>query len=240
MPTTELVLPAGRALYPAFTRLATKPLELKEAYLSSLAALALICWSVGVGLAVVSRDFTLVVLGERWADLAPIVPWASLAASLFALSNTVLTVHQAAGRARTFALQTWLRVALFAPLVFVVAQSGNLEWVVEARFAVTVIWVPLLLVSLRAVIDIGIIDILRANWRPAIAAVVMAAAVLASTAALSALPSYARLCVNVALGAALFICVQIALWLIAGKPSGIERSAIDWLRRRQAQFDLFR
>jgi len=237
MPTTELVLPAGRALYPAFTRLASRPLELKGAYLSSLAALAVICWSAGVGLAVVSRDFTLVVLGKRWADLAPIVPWASLAAALFALSNTVLTVHQAAGRARTFALQTWLRVLLFAPLAFLAAQSGNLERVVEARFIVTVIWVPLLFISLRAVFEISVLDILRTNWRPAMASAVMAAAVLAATTALSAFPSYARLCINVTLGAALFVSSQIALWVLAGKPFGIERSMIDWLSGKRAKVD---
>ncbi len=239
-PTTELVMPTARALYPTFTRLADKPDEFKKAYLASFATLAMISWSAGVGLAVVGRDFVLVILGERWIDVAPIVPWAALAAALFALGNTALTVQQAAGRARTFAWQTWLRVALFAPLVFIVARFGNLEQVVETRFFVTVIWVPLLFQSLRAVMPITIADLLRATWRPALAAGIMAVAISASTLLLAALPSYLRLGFNVALGVPLFIGAQFALWLATGKPDGVERSLLTWSRSRARQFGLLR
>jgi O-antigen/teichoic acid export membrane protein len=230
MPTEEMVGPATRALYPTFSRIAQDRAELREAYLSALSAIALICWSTAVGLALVARDFTAVVLGDQWLDLAPIIPWGALSAALLAASNSTLTAYQAMGYGKVFALQLWLRIALLTPLVFLASQSGSLEQVAEARFATALISTILLVVSLRRLMAVSATDVLLANWRPAVAATLMAAVISALGEVTSPLASSTRLALDVVVGVVVFAATDIGLWLIAGRPAGAERTTLAWLR----------
>jgi O-antigen/teichoic acid export membrane protein len=231
LPTIELALPAARALYPTYSRLSGDLTELKKAFLMTLGAVAAICWSAGPGVALVSHDFVAVLLGSQWLSVIPIVPWLALSGALFALSNTVLTVHQATGRARTFALQAWMRVVIMAPLVIYAAQSGDLERLAQAQFLASAVFTPIIFASLRSIIGLTMMDVIRANIRPAISAGMMWIVVPPAIEALSFLPPVARLFVSVAIGGAVFVATMLVLWYIAGRPMGVESSTLATLSK---------
>jgi O-antigen/teichoic acid export membrane protein len=224
-------LPAARALYPTYSRLSGDLTELKKAFLMTLGAVAAICWSAGPGVALVSHDFVAVLLGSQWLSVIPIVPWLALSGALFALSNTVLTVHQATGRARTFALQAWMRVVIMAPLVIYAAQSGDLERLAQAQFLASAVFTPIIFASLRSIIGLTMMDVIRANIRPAISAGMMWIVVPPAIEALSFLPPVARLFVSVAIGGAVFVATMLVLWYIAGRPMGVESSTLATLSK---------
>lgn len=237
MPTLELALPASKALFPTYSRLGGDMVELKKAYLMTLSAVAAICWSAGAGVALVSHDFVAVLLGAQWMPVVAVVPWLALSGAVYALSNTVLTVHQAIGRARRSAIQGWIRVAVMVPLVVLAAQTGDLERVAQAQFAASVIFAPLLFASLRPVLRLSFLDVARANLRPAVATIAMAAAVLALIALLAGMHPLPRLLLSVATGAIVFVVVLLGVWRIMGRPPGIEHvvsGALGKLRPKQA------
>ncbi len=226
MPTAELVIPTSRALFPVFTRLASDAQALKRAYLDSLAVLSIICWSSGVGLALVSADFAAVVLGPQWTNVTPILPWIALAAAIFALSNSVLTVHQATGRARAFALQSWLRVLMLIPFVLLAALTGDLETLAAARFIATLLFVPILFASLRAVFPFSARELIAINVRPMLAAGAMTAAIFAVSHVLGDLHHAVRLLLLVPIGGCTFALALVGLWHVAGRPDTAEKSII--------------
>lgn len=226
MPTAELVIPTSRALFPIFSRLAGEPQALKKAYLDSLGVLSIICWSSGVGLALVSADFAAVVLGPQWTNVTPILPWIALAAAIFAMSNSVLTVHQATGRARAFALQSWLRVLLMVPFVLMAAGTGDLETLAIARFVATVLFVPVLFASLRAVFPLSVHELLAINVRPMLAAGFMTAVTLVASHVLGDMHHALRLLLLVPIGGCTFAAALVAFWHLAGRPDTTEKSII--------------
>ena len=238
MPTVELAMPASRALYPTYSRLSGELGELKKAYLMTLGIVAVICWSTGVGVALVSQDFVLVLLGSQWTGVIPIIPWLALSGALFALSGTVLTVHQATGQARLFAIQSWTRVLIMTPLVFIASRTGDLERLAQAQFLATLIFVPVIFASLRSVIKLTVMDVVHTNARPAIAAAVMCAVLLPAIDALGMLHPMLRLLLSAGLGALSFAAVLIGLWTLWGKPEGIEQTLVGailklWRRIRE-------
>lgn len=235
MPTVELAMPASRALFPTYSRLSGAVSELKKAYLMTLGVVAAICWSTGVGVALVSHDFVVVLLGGQWLSVVPIIPWLSLSGALFALSGTVLTVHQATGRARLFAIQSWTRVLIMAPLVFIASRSGDLERLAQAQFLATLIFVPVIFASLRSVIKLTLMDVVRANVRPAIAAAVMCAVLLPVIDALANLHPIPRLLLSAGLGAVSFGAALIGLWSLWGRPAGVEQAMVDAIIKRWRQ-----
>lgn len=232
LPTAELAMPAARALFPAYSRLSGNPTELKKAYLMTLGAVAAICWSSGVGVALVSRDFVIVLLGPQWIDVVPILPWLALAGALFALSSTVLTVHQASGGARRFAIQAWLRVAVTAPLVIVAARTGSLEYLAQAQFASSLIFTPILFASLRPVLGLTLMDVVHANIRPALAALVMSLVVLPLNDVVEVLHPILRLVLLTLSGASAFVLTLGALWHWSGRPAGIEQATFGLFVKR--------
>ena len=232
MPTVELAMPASRALYPTYSRLSGSAEELKKAYLMTLGVVAAICWSSGVGVALVSHDFVVVLLGNQWLSVVPIIPWMALSGALFALSGTVLTVHQASGKARLFAIQSWTRVLIMTPLVFMASRTGDLERLAQAQFLATLIFVPIIFASLRSVINLTTMDVLRANVRPAFAAAAMCAVLIPMADVLAPLPAILRLLASAGLGAATFAAGLIGLWSISGRPAGIEQSIVEAIYKR--------
>ena len=72
-------------------------------------------------------------------------------------------------------------------------------------------------------------DFAAVLWRPALAAVVMAGVVegLHDSGIASPILSLIR---DSALGAVVFTALQLALWMMAGRPAGPERALIDRLR----------
>lgn len=62
-----------RVSLPAFSRLQDDDDELKKAYLNSTALTAMVTAPVFIGLAVLSRDVTLLILGEKWIESVPIM-----------------------------------------------------------------------------------------------------------------------------------------------------------------------
>jgi hypothetical protein len=59
----------------------------------------------------------------------------------------------------------------------------------------------------------------------------MAAAVLALQGAVPDVPLL-RLVLSIATGAATFAAALLALWALAGRPAGVERDALGWMRQK--------
>ena len=232
LPISEVLIPMGRAQYPVFVRQAHEPDKLRISYLETLSLTAVLAWATGCGLSMVAHDFTAVVLGAKWLALAPLMPWLCLSAALFALANTALTLHQATGGAAEFARQSWVRTIIMAILIFIAARGGNLGYVVEARFASALIFTPLVFVTIRRVVGVTLMDVLRENLRPAIAALGMSLAIAGLQYLTPGLPPILRLFLCVFAGVIIFAVLLLALWRASGKPQGFEAQLVAIIAAR--------
>jgi O-antigen/teichoic acid export membrane protein len=231
LPVTEVLDPVARALFPNYARLAGNLRELSHAYLQVLSGVTTIAVATSVGIALVAPYLVVVMLGQKWADVAPLVVWFAIAAGINGICNTVFPVLNAAGESRLSAIQTWMRVALYVPCMIWAAGAGSLIYFAMAKLAVAILLIPTFFIRLRQILPVTWLEIARAVWRPPVAAAVMAFAVEAfDKSVLTTEVPFLRLVACAVVGTAVFVATQLALWAMTGAPAGIERTLVRTAR----------
>jgi lipopolysaccharide exporter len=222
MPSTELLAPLNRVLFPAFVKAKHDLEELKRVFLLAQGIQTVVVMPMAVGLVMLAPEVVSLLLGQRWLFVAPFVQVLGLAsiAQSIAVSASYLLMTRG-----EFALQTLLtmaQVAIFFFAAIVLLPHGD---------AMVMAWLSLLVVCLglvstvwlllRHMENIRLANILGTVLRPLIAAGVMAAAMAGVNASLAsglllALP------IKIAAGAVTYLVTLAALWAVAGRPAGSE------------------
>lgn len=238
MPSTEVLAPLNRVLFPAFVAAKNDLAELKRLYLLAQGVQSLLGISAGVGLALVAHEAVLALLGEKWLFVVPFVQVLALANVVEAITTSGRYVLLTMGKIRSAALVNWLQVALFAAGALLILPDGDAFQLASIR-VVTVLaeFLVSLWLLMQTLSNVGVPDIIRTVLRPLLATGVMALAVSSIGQAIQLAP-VAELIVKIATGMASFPAAILLLWWVAGKPSGAESYLLDKglsiLRRRAA------
>ncbi len=227
MPTNELVIPTGRALFPAYAQLAQDPGALRTAFQAVLGFFFAVVIPVCAGVTLVSPYLVRVVLGEQWVDAAPLVSMLTFAGGFGAISHVIGTFHAAHGRERFTAALTWINVLLLAPALVLGAKYGGVPGIAGGRVAVSCAVLALATYSVARTSAVTGKDIFQCFWRPALASVAMAA-ILAS-ARLAFVSPFASLVANSVAGVCCFAAAYYGLWWVSGRPPGVESMGLDAL-----------
>lgn len=229
-PLVELSQPLSRVLMPAYVKIQDDAAELARVFNRVFSGLALLAFAIGAGAALVAEDAVLVILGPQWAESAPLMQILAPSCGAFALIFPLYTFLISMGRPKLAAYITIAQVILLAAVLTPLAMHYDLREVAIGRLAV----VNLLLVGSLAIFarvaHLSAGTILASLWRPALAALVMSAAVASVEVATSDWLPVLRLIASIATGASAFIATVLAAWALAGRPETIERDllAIAW------------
>lgn len=228
MPTTELLMPLSRVLFPALVQVRDNPAKLHRAYILALAVQALVAIPAAVGLAVVAHDVVLLLLGERWMGAVPFVqvlaPVYGLDAISFAAAYLLLTL----GRVRILALCMWFQIAVFGLGAVTLFGSAPPLALAQWRLAVALLYtLGFLVLVFREVPSLHPREVYGAIWRPLAAAALMAA--LLPLLALEGWPLLTVVVTRCLAGAFLYTTALLALWALAGRPPGAETYLLDKL-----------
>lgn len=230
MPSTELLAPLNRALFPAFVKARERAGELKRLFLLAQGVQSLVAIPAGVGLALVAHEAVLVLLGARWMLAVPFVQILALTNVAAAIMTSGSYVMITMGEVRNVALLTWANVAIFAVGAFVLLPGGDalsLAWLRMASVLVGLLLALLLL--MRALPDLRFTDIAGTAYRPLAAAAIMSAAVL-SLPNLAGQPAVSALLLKIGAGLVSYAAIIMLLWWLAGRPDSAERYLLDKAR----------
>jgi O-antigen/teichoic acid export membrane protein len=236
MPTFEVVLPLGRALFPGYAKLAHDQKQADRAYLRVLAIVGLLCIPIGFGFSAVADNMVLVVFGAKWTAAAPLIEWLAIGAIAAGLVTTPETFLSATGRARAVAVMTWVQVGFLVPAVLAAAYFGGVQEIAIARTIVTVAAFAAMLVVVSLGGTVTVRQQVALLWRPLIASLAMFVAVYLARPYAPAFPPLA-LASDIVLGILVYaVCVSIA-WFLSGRPAGPESMLHAmvmerWRRRR--------
>lgn len=229
LPSNEIVMPVRRAMFPSLARLAGQPDEYTRAVLSSFSGVAAICLFVSITLALVAPELVAVMLGSKWPEAAPLMRWLALFGGFSALMLVLEVPLWVAGRTQLSAVQSWLELAVLVPAALWAVHEHGAEGVAATRAAVALVMLPLMMVLIAHARLISLRALALALWRPAAAAIGMAGVVLA-------LPLHAvdfvllRLVLACAVCSVSYPALLLALWWLAGRPEGVERTLLFHLR----------
>jgi lipopolysaccharide exporter len=232
LPTTELVFPIARAVFPGYAQMAGDIGVLRRGYLTVLAVIAIFSIPAGTGIVVLADPIVRTLLGERWAGTIVLIQWLGVYGIIRACMSNSGSVLLALGQQRLLAYLTLLVVALQIPLlVWLVATNG----VLGATWALLIIsgsMVPVNLVFLHKMIGVRMSAILGVIWRPLVASLIMAASLQLIRAVWHGPSVAVELFSLVALGVVVYIGSTLLLWWLSRCPAGAERILVEVFDRK--------
>jgi O-antigen/teichoic acid export membrane protein len=230
LPTTELIFPISRAVFPGLASLAADREALRSTVIDILGLIVCLGLPVCLGIALTSDLLVPILLGQAWLGAIQYVTILAVAAALtlgFANAGGLLV---AIGRPDlTLKLNIAQLTVMLVAIAILLPTYGaiGVAWAVVAATAARLIINHLVLAR---VIALATGAVAAAIWRPVLAAGAMALAVIALPEGnvASLLSALVELATRVATGAATYIAVLALLWLASGRPNGSEGQILAW------------
>lgn len=230
MPTTEIIMPMRRALFPALSAVADDQQAYQRAVLESLAASATVCVGLGVGLAGLAEWAIPVLLGPQWTGAIPLLRWLALFGLLAALTSVLEVPLWVAGRTNHSALLCWAELAIAVPLLLWVVPRHGAEGAAMARVAVSVCMFPAAAWLVQRACGLSMRKVLSALVRPALSGLVMWLA-MSQLHGPSTWPNLVNLTVTGLVATIAYCAVLWVTWVAAGRPAGIEAKVLGAMAR---------
>jgi lipopolysaccharide exporter len=233
LPSTELLAPLGRVMFPAFVRVIDNSPELLRIVLLSLSVQALIGIPAGVGLVLVAPEVVPLVLGDQWLGAVYFIQILGVVNVAAALGHSSYYLLLSKGKIRLLALYNIFFLGLMAALLVLAFPELDAPGIARVRLCIVVVMFVLLQVMAGVVLrGFGIRAILSETWRPICASLVMLPVVNSIGEWCQGAPILVMLVCKVVTGAAAYCAAIFLLWWMAGTPESGETYLLEKLGAR--------
>ncbi len=227
MPTVELFTVLDRALFPAYARLIDQPGALAAAFIKILSAATIICLPVSIGFALLADDAVRLIYGAQWAPMVSIVILLSVASGAVALISTVTLALQAVGKTRLSFVIICLQLVLMTVALYSFSSqfesTTDIAWI---RLLTTLAILPVSLLCGQVALSLRLMEMLGVFWRPILAVGAMTAVLIYVLPPDMDVAISLRLGIRCVAGALVYSGTLLLLWLVAGRPPGIEQEVV--------------
>jgi lipopolysaccharide exporter len=234
LPGTELLAPINRVLFPAFVRVKDNLQELIQLLLRAQGIQVLFTAPACVGLALTAHEFVPLVLGEQWRFVVPLIQILALSNIIQAIGSSGNYVLITIGKMRLLAIISWVQIIAFCIGYYAMGSRHDIALIAMIRLGAIgfSLWCTCLIL-VRNIEGLTLGSLARTAVRPAFGCLAMTGALMLIdlTVRLPLLPAFI---LKVALGAAVYIAVVLATWVVARKPEGPESYLRDMLAPRLA------
>jgi PST family polysaccharide transporter len=237
IPLLALFGPIILPLLAAFSLVRHDKARLSRSYQQASAAIMTFGLPLLVGESLLAEPAIRVVLGEAWLGAAPLLRWLSLSMipGLFALAANPLVM--AAGETKIFLKRNTLEFCVKLPFLIVGGITYGFAGVALARAASEIAGTLYCVHAVRRLTGLSLGAQLLGPWRSFVATLVMAPVVIACARCLvPAQGGWAGgwqgaldLAAVIAVGGATYAAAIGCLWLVSGRPQGVEAMAVDTL-----------
>ncbi len=231
LPTTELVAPINRAVFPGYAQMSHDLQILRDGYLKVLGVIALFALPAATGVAAIADLLVPVFLGEKWLDAIPLIQILAFYGGITALQTNAGPVYLALALPARLVWLQLIHLTILVPLAVWGTMSGGVVGAAWAFLAAHAIWTPLNLGVLLRTLKLKITEFVPIVARAAVGSIVMYFIVRWFTGSVSFGPSLAagatELATAVLVGVGTYgFCVYL-LWTAAGKPEGAEHYFLE-------------
>lgn len=229
MPSTELLAPLGRVLFPALVNVREDAGQLRYTFLLALAVQTTIALPAATGLALVADGAVTALLGSRWISAIPFVQVLSLVYGISALSHAAGYLLLTLGKTRLMALFIWGQLTLFAVgAIGFLGNSGALALAQWRLFLTGIGAFFFVAMVVRLVDGLKAADIIVSVWRPFLATATMA--LFLSFFQMFDEHGFIELVLRCLAGGAVYCAVLLGLWLLSKRPTGAESYLLNKMR----------
>lgn len=231
LPTTEVVVPVTRALFPNYSRLVDRIDLMQDAFLKALGATMILVMAIGIGMASVADSLVPFLLGDKWLMVIPLLQWLAILGVLTSMSFLVWPILAALGKTNVVAWLEIVQTGILIPIVAFAAQTGDVVIVAQSRVAAMIIILPISYAFLIKSLKLRVCDIATAIARPLVAGIVMGFVVMYYSKQMSLDPAL-ELAVLIPVGALLYVSIIISLAFVSGYRGTLEYDLFLLARRK--------
>jgi PST family polysaccharide transporter len=241
LPTSELIAPINRAVYPGYARKSANRALLRQGYLDVIGLIAAIGVPLGVGMAATSPILVPLVFGRQWIEAAPLVGILAFYGILTAMHTNNHYIYLVLGKPNIPTYLQLVQMSLLFPLLLISSAHYGIIGVVYAYLATQVIFFPISFAVLKTILEVPVDGIVRVLWRPFISAAIMFGVMrllmpMADAEHAGSLSLLIHLLSGAAVGAVVYVGGLYAIWILSFRPLGAERRLLDvvqqWLWSR--------
>lgn len=240
MPSTELIAPLNRAVYPAYTRLASTRELLWARFLEVFGLISLLAFPVSVGLYCLSDLVVSLLLGDKWIEAVPIMQIAGFSGLMAALQSNLYLVIVAMGKPKANTILAAVLLVISLPAIIYASLQYGVLGAAYAHFAASFssfFGITFVFSRVTGLLKRKLVD---AMWRPLFASGAMALALNELTVSVPidwpSLPHIAQLLALVVVGVISYASAILALWFLAGRPASAERMLLNFLHIKILRF----
>jgi lipopolysaccharide exporter len=247
LPTTELVWPIQRAVFPGYAQLAQDLTVLGRAFLQVIGLVALLTVPAGALIGLAAEPFVLVLLGPKWLGAVPLIQVLAAFGIVRSLHGPTGSIYVAIGKPRTVALFQCVQLLIAFPLASMMMPAWGVVGAAWAIFAGATAAAIINYVILVRELPVTPLQIVSVVWRSLAGMIGMALAIAATRLFEFDIESriaagFARLITESLAGLIGYVTVVYVAWRACGKPDTAEAQAmrivgewLPWLQRRKGQ-----
>ena len=219
LPTGELGPTLTRPLFPILVSMKSDWDRAKSATLRTLTTVNAITIPMGFGLAAVSQEATLVLLGQKWLEAAPFVAGFAMIGVVQYLTGPLNTLMNVAGYVKVQSKIVWFEFIVFTLLAITLAPTYKLIGLMVARLLSGLVSAMLMIFATKKHMQLPIKQSLMTYVRPVMGSLLMYAFLTSFT--FSSIAGI-ELALKVVIGGVLYTGWMLGTWILTGKPDGIE------------------
>ena len=230
LPTTELVWPISRAVFPGYARMANDLPRLRETFVQVISLVALLTVPAGITIALVTESLVEVLLGAKWSDAVQLIQVLAIFGVVRSLHGPTGSIYLALGKPGIITGFLCLQVGVAIGLMlFLVPWYGTIGAAYSLLAGASLAMAVNYILVLRE-LQLPVTNLVRALWRP----LVGAAAMMVSIEAIGPLwPSekdattnVMRLVILCSIAAGSYLVVVLLCWWMARRPEGPESQIV--------------
>ncbi len=240
LPTTELVAPINRAVFPGYSKIGGDLVALRKSFLDVTAMIAILAVPAGIGLAAVASPLVAVMLGDKWTETVPLIEILAFYGVIGALQTNIGSVFIAMGKPKLLTFAAAIYVSFLLPLLYMGIKLYGVTGAAWGFLITAIINMPITIIITAYSIDLSIISYIIAVWRPILSSAIMFFLIRNIIDKLDQIclqpPKIIILLVSVLIGVIIYITILLSLWLLSGKPTGAEKQLLDKLKTKIIKF----
>lgn len=236
LPTTELVFPISRAVFPGYAKLSGDRHRLRDAFLKVIGLIALLTIPAGALIGLCAEPLVKVLLGSKWADAAPLIQILAAFGIVRSIHGPTGSIYLAIGKPRTIAYLQALQFAVALGLMVVLVPTlGALGAAWAMLVAATCAMFANYALAIKE-LQLRLIALAPALWRSAFAACLMAISVTWLKIYLPESPGSGAAALELfalaSVGLTVYASAVAMCWTLTGRPPGAEVTVVEFLRAR--------
>jgi O-antigen/teichoic acid export membrane protein len=236
LPTSELLAPLGRVMFPSFAAVRDSPAELLRLVSLAQAVQTLFAIPLSIGVVLVADDAVPLLLGDQWIAAVPIAQILALTGVASALGHSPTYMMIATGRMRVIGWYTWAKLVLLVLLLLLVFRDASPEKIAIAGLCTAAAGLVVVqAIAWRLLPGLGGRRFWSQTWRPVVSAALMAVAVVAVSTVLEDAGRTPRLVAGIASGAVAYVLAVLAFWTMSGRPPGAESYLLERVVTRRVR-----